>query len=106
MKFEDRKSVAENPPRDGQYVLVKLDKDNWDDRGNDDVYFKVVKFVRGMSIAERAALPDTDWRKTSWGSADEEGNNLRPYCWDTFGPSCYFGQEVTHYWDLPTETTK
>lgn len=105
MKFEDRKAVAENPPRDGQYVLVKLLKDNWiaDDKG--DHYFKVVQFVRGLSLAEREALPDTDRAKYSFCSADVHGNNLRPYCWDTFGPSCYFGQEATHYWDLPTETT-
>ncbi len=95
-----KKCVKTDPPRNGQYVLVKLLKDNWHDK-DPNVLFTVVKFVKGMSQDERAALPDTDWRKTSWCGADQEGNNLEPYHWQEFGPSQYFGQEVEHYWELP-----
>ena len=90
-------------PRDGQYVLAHVNYDNWGD-DDDPVghrYYKVVKFVRGISIAERAALPDnTDRRKTTVTGADEAGNNRRPYCWEEFGPGSFFGQDVDCWYDL------
>lgn len=97
-----RISVAEKPPRDGQYVLVKVLKDNWGD--DKDAYFRVARFRKGLSLVEREALPETnrkEWeKKYSYGYADEGSNNEKPYCWDS-APSVYFGQEVEHYWELP-----
>jgi hypothetical protein len=35
-------------------------------------------------------------------SCDVHGNNLVPYCWySNYGPGKWFGQEVSHWMELP-----
>jgi hypothetical protein len=90
-------------PKDNQYVLAHLAKDNWRDSDDPDGnrYWVVVKFRRGLSLQERDLLPDSDPRKGTYMFADEHANNKVPYRWDTFGPSSYFGQEVDRWVKLP-----
>lgn len=53
-----------------------------------------------ISVKERDAMSECE-RKNSWESADEGFNNEVAYNWETFGPSSYFGQEVTHWARIP-----
>lgn len=95
--------VTEKLPQHNQYVLAHLTLDNWRD-GDDPLanrYWVVVKFVKGISKAERVKLPDSDKRKRTIYGCDEHGNNLKPYEWDSFGPSSYFGQYVDVWCELP-----
>ena len=94
-------------PLPGKYVLIHLTKDNWHDSEDPEgVYWDVAKLVQGISKEERAALEDSDNRKHTYCFGDEEGNNLVPYSWETFGPSQYFGQEVDQWEYLPERKQK
>ena len=88
--------IANNDfPADNTYVLIHLTKDNWRDSDDPDgVYYKVAKFVRGLSQEGRSKLLDTDERKRTYVFGDEHDNNSVPYAWQDFGPGNYFGQEV------------
>jgi hypothetical protein len=88
-------------PKDNQYVLAHLAKDNWHDSDDPDGnrYWVVVKFRRGLSQKDRDLLADDDPRKGTYMFGDQEGNNKVPY--DTFGASSYFGQEVDRWEELP-----
>ena len=90
-------------PENNSYVLAHLVKDNWhdidDEHGNR--YWVVVKFVMGLSKKERDSMDDSEERKHVWCSEDEHDNNLKPYGWEEFGPSSYFGQEVDVWAYLP-----
>ena len=89
-------------PENGRYVLIHLTKTNWGDSDDPDgVYWKVAKFVRGLSKYERSALPDDDERKKIHKFGDENWNNLVGYGWEGFGPGSYFGQEVDRWEELP-----
>lgn len=96
---------ADRLPKDKQYVLAFLPDKPWFDSDAPDNEHKwvVVKFVKGLSMDEREKLPNTDKRKIEYTGADQEGNNLEPYCWHTFGPSSFFGQDVELWCELPTE---
>lgn len=98
-KYPDK---GELPP-DNTYVLCEHSRGTWSD--NDDnhgVNFVVLKFVRGISEQERAALKmEGDRRANVTFSADEHGNNLRPYCWKEFGPDCFFGQDIKRWMEIP-----
>lgn len=61
----------------------------------------IVKCMRGISKEDRLNMHCNDPRKTTYCFADEDGNNERPYRWDTFGPSDYFGQECEKWFRLP-----
>jgi hypothetical protein len=95
-------NVKVKRPNNNQYVLVHLIKDNWgdDDDPDGNRYFKVVKFIRGISTEERDKLLDSDQRKVTYRSGDEGGNNKVPYTWNEFGPGSYFGQEVDYWMEL------
>lgn len=99
----DKISVEERLPKENQYVLIHLTKSNWGDSDDPDGnrYWKVAKFVRGLSEEARAKLPNTDERKKTYTGADEWGNNAVPYRWEEFGPGDYFGQEVDWWCELP-----
>lgn len=84
-------------PENGQAVLVRYANDNWHQHhtvaGGEKRRlwrWQAAIFVRGRTAAEVAA-------EGRICSADEHGNNLRPYCWDEFGPGTLFGQDVTHW---------
>ena len=90
-------------PEDGQYVLAHFPDQPWSAAGADNNEHKwvVVKFSRGISIAERESLPSSDQRKRMYISADEDGNNTKPYHWKSFGACSFFGQEATLWCELP-----
>ena len=92
-------------PENNQYVLVRLTKDNWGDQDdpNGNRYYRVVKFKLGLTLEARKQLPDHHHSKDTYGSSDEGFNNTCGYCWDEFGPSKFFGQEVDIWYDLPVE---
>ena len=99
----NRIDVKQRLPADGQYVLVHLLISNWADHDDPEGnrYFRVVKFVKGISEDEREKLPNNDPRKFQYVGGDTHGNNLVPYYWTEFGPSTFFGQEVDFWWELP-----
>lgn len=89
-------------PKNKTYVLVHLKNPPWSDQ-DDPVGLKwdVAKFRRGLSEDERKALNGNEPRKYRYNSSDVFGNNLVPYCWDTFGPDTHFGQDVDYWCELP-----
>lgn len=90
-------------PNNNQYVLAHLNIDNWRDRDDteNNRYWVVVKFVRGISKAERAILSDDNPRKNLYQSGDEWDNNKMPYYWTPFGAGSFWGQEVDYWCELP-----
>jgi len=91
--------VKDKLPRSGQWVCARYTGGNWG-VSEDLLYWVVAKFVTGISIAEREALPDGD-RKRTYKGGDEAWNNTRPYEWDTHGALSIFGQEVDYWFELP-----
>lgn len=102
-------SVNDRLPVDRTWVLAHYNGDNWGPCGAINPggqNWKVVQFIRGLSIADRAALDDTDSLKQVRKRGDEYGNNHCPYYWDEFGPGSFFGQDVDYWKDLPTIPTE
>ena len=95
--------ITDKLPENNQYVLAHLTLDNWGD--DDDLvgnrYWVVVKFRKGLSKIDREALCVSNPRKRIKECPDEADNNLKPYCWDSFGPSQYYGQDVDLWCELP-----
>lgn len=96
-------NINDRLPNDNQYVLVHLTNDNWldDDDPEGNRYFKVAKFIKGLSQQDRDELPEGHPRKNSYHMEDVSGNNQVPYCWSSFGMDVYFGQEVDFWFELP-----
>lgn len=99
-------SVDEKLPQDGDYVLARNNKKNWIDVNNPEgPRFDVVRFEKGLSEYDRKILKtgtEDDKKKANiFSSCDEHSNNKRPYCWHTFGPMKYFGQDITHWMPIP-----
>ena len=94
----DWKLTSDELPKEGTYVLGLRDGDNWHDSDDQDgVNYVVVKLVLGLSKKDREKLSDNHPLKGTFRFGDEDGNNLRPYRWDTFGPGDFFGQEISHW---------
>jgi len=94
-------SVKDILPENGKYVLAHYTGGNWhssDDQSGCE--WKVCKFVRGISEAERSGLQEFDARKNSYRGCDEWGNNLVPYYWNYMQGSL-FGQDVDYWAPLP-----
>lgn len=73
-------NVKERLPEFDKYVLGRYNLKNWHDKDDqENVICVVVKFIKSKI----------------------EGNNLCPYQWDTFGPSKFFGQEISYWAELP-----
>jgi hypothetical protein len=111
--------TAKQMPPEGKYVLGRHNRGTWrdsDDQKN--VNCVVVKLHKGISQEERrkmkeGIIPDPDYgplwnasegnhyckRSSITTCDDEEGNNLVPYGFHTFGPDHFFGQSITH-WQL------
>jgi hypothetical protein len=96
-------SVKNRLPKDKEYVLVHITYTNWGDSDDPEGhrYWVVAKFERGITREQRARLPHNSSRKAEYHFGDEHGNNTKPYKWDTFGPSDFFGQEVDYWMRLP-----
>jgi len=89
------------PPK-GKYVLIRLDDPPYDDKHDPEgVKWAIAVCKRGISKAEREALPNNSKRKLNFKGADEDRNNQRPYRWEEFGPSTWFGQDVLYWMPLP-----
>lgn len=105
--------TSDQLPPAGKYVLARHNRGTWHDKEDQDtVNCVVVKLVRGISIEERQLMKEgkiksegeygwcqaDGWKKTPrWRiikGEDQDGNNLVPYEWDTFGPTKFFGQEI------------
>ena len=92
-------SVEDWLPVDGTWVFAHYNGDNWgEDLGQ---YWVVAQFIRGLTIADREALEDTDPRKGRLAPQDEHDNNKRPFYWDQWGSSKRFGQDVDYWMAIP-----
>lgn len=99
-------SKGEMPPAN-KYVLIYLGCKPWSD--SDDEYgknWRVAKCVYGITEEQRLAYKDSEnffirERCKYYRKGDVCGNNLVPYEFDEFGPSCHFGQEVDIWTYLP-----
>lgn len=95
-------SVKDKLPENKTYVLAHYNRRNWHD--SDDIngcLWKVVKFIRGLSIEDRQNLSIDNPRRNRYKGSDEFGNNEKPYCWYEFGPGSFFGQDVDYWSPLP-----
>lgn len=88
-------------PEEGVYVLAHHTRGTWIDRDQEGCEWVVVKLKRGLSLADREALPENDPRKRYYKRWDEEGNNQASFAWDTFGADCFFGQDIDAWCHLP-----
>ena len=90
-------SVKDKLPEENKYVLIYVPNKPWrDSEDNIGLFFRVAKFIKGISKEERKKTGNIYYR-----FCDEHGNKLKPYAWDEFGTSCHFGQDVTHWMPLP-----
>ncbi len=89
-------------PGDNSYVLAWVPSRPWNDSHDPEGlrFWRVLKFQRGITQAEREALPYRDKRKKIFRGCDEWDNNKCGYNWQEFGPGSYFGQEVKAWIDL------
>ncbi len=90
-------------PEPNQYVLVHVPDRPWldDDDPEGNRFWRVAKFMVGISLKERAALSLLHRCALRFTAADQHGNNHRPYCWIEFGPDRHFGQDVDLWCELP-----
>lgn len=92
-------SAEDDLPEDGEWVLAEFPDLPWGVNDDNEWRHKcvVVKFMRGITPAEREAMDDGNERKRSICPCDVHGNNEVPYCWDAFGPHSFFGQEAARW---------
>lgn len=96
-----RISNGELPP-ENKYVLIYCHERPWMDTDDPiNVSWKVAKFIRGISKAEREAMGNS-LRARIYRDCDEWGNNLVPYGFEEFGPDTYWGQEIDIWCELPS----
>lgn len=112
-------------PQEGKYVLARHIRGTWmDSTDQENVNCVVVKLVKGISKQDRELMKSGNLPTYNVGSIgydgsfdkpiyneiprykvykeeDEDGNNLKPYCWETFGADTFFGQDITHW--MPIE---
>ena len=113
-------SVKDRLPDEGKYVVVRHNRGTWhDSTDQENVNCVVAKLVIGLSQEERekmkaGLMPENTecgwclsdgWTDTPrylvYKREDEHFNNKKPYCWNTFGPNSFNGQEITHWMPLP-----
>jgi hypothetical protein len=117
-------STKDKLPEEGKYVLARHNRGTWNDRDDqENVNCVVVKLKKGISKEERELMKSGKLESKTikiidcgglWGGTsrsvprhnitraeDEEGNNLVPYNWSSFGVDSFFGQTITHW--MPIE---
>ena len=114
-------STKDALPPEGKYVLARHNRGTWHDSTDQkNVNCVVVKLIKGLSQADRTKmitgeLPDpiveAGWclsegytqckRSVLFKSEDEQSNNKKPYCWQQFGPGCFFGQDIDCWMYIP-----
>lgn len=98
MFYPDKGQLPEN----NTYVLCHHTRGTWRDSTDQaGCEWVVLKFIKGLSAEDRNKLPENDDRKKRWSKEDEGFNNLKPYCWQEFGPDCFFGQDIDKWCHLP-----
>lgn len=90
-------SCKDKLPKESKYVLGYCPEDKM---------WNVICLSKGISKKQRAKLKDDNPRKKSYESSDEHGNNHVAYHWKEFGPKSYFGQDITHWMELPKKPKK
>ncbi len=90
-------SVDDDLPKHRQAVLVRRNQTNWgyphilgDGRQAKVWRWQACVFIRGRTAEEVEEIGHIR-------PQDQHDNNLRPYCWDEFGPGRLFGQDVSHW---------
>ena len=115
MKWIEIKS-EKDLPEEGKYVWARHNRGTWNDSTDqENVNCVVIKLVRGISKADRESMKEnnTDYlymqpedhgshkisglRSDMYIFGDEEGNNMVPWAWFSFGSDSFFGQEITHW---------
>lgn len=86
--------IEKELPEEKRLVIIYVPNRPWGWSGKGDIHYKIAWLEKGISQKERALLSDDDKRKQIYFSSDEVFNNEVPYCWETFGPDQFFGQEV------------
>lgn len=99
-------SVKDKMPQEGKYILARHNRGTWhDSTDQDNVNCVVVKLARGISKKERQTLIELNHVSANYFKAcDEHGNNLVPYNWKSFGVDSFFGQDITHWMEIPKLT--
>lgn len=78
-------------PKDGEVVLIYTDENHVRDREGHPIRAHVAMFCQGRTAAVVEATGRQGW-------ADQKGNNLVPFRWDSVaGPGDWYGQRVTHW---------
>ena len=89
------KDITKELPFHGETVLIWVPKDRVID-----AHIHISTFNRGITKAERFILKNNNHvRCEMYRGEDEEGNNLKDYCFEN---AHYFGQEVSHWAYLPS----
>ncbi len=119
MKETNWINTSERLPEAGKYVLGRYNGRNWhDSTDQENVNCVVVKLVKGISVEEREKMKNGEIPSEPYGyisangkgetdrwliytRGDQEGNNKVPYAWETFGPSNFFGQQITSWAEIP-----
>ena len=83
-------SVEDQLPEDGQKVLCLW----WNIHCVTRYNYDVMRFRKGRTAEEME-------NATVFRSADQWGNNKKPYCWDDERGYIHFGQDVFYWMPLP-----
>ena len=88
--------TSEFLPEPDEWVLGYYNRGNWGSNGTNHGRHNwcVVKFCQGKTAEELDPYKGIR-------ACDQDGNNLEPYCWDEYGLSKHFGQEITRWAYLP-----
>lgn len=88
-------------PSEGKFVIAKHNLGTWIHE-DENVNTVVVQLRYGLSKEMRETLDSLgDSRAKRYTSADEDGNNLVPYCWETFGATKFHGQNIICWMEIP-----
>ena len=91
LKWRDPKKEL---PKPYKAVIIYTPDRPWEfEEVGKGIFYNVAWLERGISKEEREKMKPCK-RKLQYFPEDEDGNNLVPYYWNTFGPDSYFGQEV------------
>ena len=98
-------STKDRLPEEGKYVIVRHNRGTWiDDTDQANVNCVIAKMKKGLSLKAREELDLRSERARTYRSEDEDGNNLVPYYFKSFGLDSFFGQTITHW--MPIEPLK
>lgn len=105
-------SVEDELPEEGKIVIGLYCVGNWIDEDNPETVNHVhVALKRGISLEERAALPDDVGeeykghfypRNKSWSGADQHDEKDKPYQWVGYNiPMNFKPNQISHWCPIP-----